>query len=88
MAPHAEAAGQVQSLHSLRLHLTKNGLTHSLKLVVELIIDLWRAVGDAWGGILSMCPLSRVWAQTHGPSTVPGASWDTDPTWPVVKERP
>jgi len=59
VAPHAEAAGQVQSLHSLRLHLTKNGLTHSLKLVVELIIDLWRAVGDAWGGILSMCPLSR-----------------------------
>lgn len=42
MAAHAEATGQVQGLHSLRLHLPKNRLAHSLKLVVQLIINLER----------------------------------------------
>lgn len=47
VAPHAEAAGQVQRLHGLRLHLAENRLADGLKLVVELVIDLGRAVGEA-----------------------------------------
>lgn len=50
VAPHAEAAGQIQRLHCLRLHLAENGLAHGLELVVELVVDLGRAAGDAWGG--------------------------------------
>lgn len=50
MAPHAEAAGQVQRLHGLRLHLAENRLADGLKLVVELVIDLGRAVGEAEPG--------------------------------------
>lgn len=50
VAPHAEAAGQIQRLHRLRLHLAENGLAHGLELVVELVVDLGRAAGDAWGG--------------------------------------
>lgn len=68
MAPHAEAAGQVQSLHGLRLHLTKNRLTHSLKLVVELIIDLQRAVGDGWGGIHSIHSLPQCGDRSVAPA--------------------
>lgn len=92
VAPHAKAAGQVQCLHGLRLHLAENRLADGLELVVELVVDLGRAVGEAGGGEMGSsgagdaqrdfcCPPPRA-------PTCPTAPATWDPTWPVVKERP
>lgn len=40
VAASSEHAGQIQRLHSLRLHLPEHGLAHGLKLAVECISQL------------------------------------------------
>lgn len=40
MAPHAETAGQIQSVHGLGLQFPKYGPAHGLQLLVQLLAEL------------------------------------------------
>ena len=40
MAPHAETAGQIQSVHGLGLQFPKHGPAHGLQLLVQLLAEL------------------------------------------------